>query len=117
MVNMIIQEFKEDINELVQLSKMIGSEIGVRKKYYFLVKKYHPDMHDNNTKQYDECMMLLNHVYANIKMKENEYMENIKQKSSMVSEDKFTFINRLNKKVIVSDKSLFLYRKGMDRIM
>ena len=64
---MIAQDsFNNDIKNFIIIAQSISKE-EIKKEYYTLVKKYHPDMYTNNKTQYDKYMMILNHVYSNIK--------------------------------------------------
>jgi len=108
--------FKDDIKKFITIAHSIPKE-EIKKEYYTLVKKYHPDMYTNNKTQYDKYMMILNHVYSNIKT-------NSKSESKIISDEyekmkvngKYKFINRDKKAEHVSDKSLFLYKMGLDKI-
>lgn len=73
-------------------------------------------MYTNNKTQYDKYMMILNHVYSNIKA-------NSKTESKIISDEyekmkvngKYRFINR-DKKPNMFRTSLFLYKMGLDKI-
>ncbi len=108
--------FKADIQNFIEKSKSQNS--GEQKKaYYDLVKKYHPDLNNNNTETYDKYMMLLNHVYSKLKEgiphKINKFDDEYEK---MKVNGKYAFLNRDNKIETVSDKSLFLYKMGLDKI-
>lgn len=108
--------FKDDIKNFISISQNISKE-EIKKEYYNLVKKYHPDMYTNNKSQYDKYMMILNHLYSNIKTNSKTETKTASDEyEKMKVNGKYTFINRDKKPEHVSDKSLFLYKMGLDRI-
>lgn len=108
--------FKDDIKNFISISQNISRE-EIKKEYYNLVKKYHPDMYTNNKSQYDKYMMILNHLYSNIKTNSKTETKTASDEyEKMKVNGKYTFINRDKKPEHVLDKSLFLYKMGLDKI-
>jgi len=112
-------EFKSDIALLINEHKD-NSDIGSTKRlYYALVRKYHPDMNEHDKEQYDHYMMVLNHVYSELKRKTETKTDNQVQDEyeSMRIDGKYQVVNRDRKTERVSDKALFLFKMGLDRIL
>ena len=111
-------EFKNDIALLINEYKDKFDLNSTKRTYYTLVRKYHPDMNEDNKEQYDKCMMILNHVYSSIKINRQNNIDNqsIDEYEQMKTNGKYQFMNRDKKVERVSDKSLFLYKMGLDRI-
>lgn len=109
-------DFKEDIYAFAALCKTAADEHVKKKAYYTLVKKYHPDMQGGHRQEYDKYMMMVNHVYAAVKDKKEQESACDDIYEKMKINDKYCFVNRDKKKEYVSDKSLFLYKMGLDRI-
>ena len=116
---MIGDEFKSDLNRLINEHKDKNEYSSFKRLYYELVRKYHPDMNEDNKDQCDKCMMILNHIYSNMKKGSKNSMDDaiIDEYEKSKIDGKYQFVNRDNRTERVSDKSLFLYKMGLDRIL
>ncbi len=125
-------DFKTDIDLFIKKSESADSK-NIKKMYYELVKKYHPDINssgNSNTKSLNDYMMTLNHIYYLVKNKQRENinliskeMHTLQKSEQKASEEKlkdasgkYQFKNRFNKIEKVSNKSLYFYKMGLDRI-
>ncbi len=129
-------DFRTDIEIFIKKSENADAK-GIKKMYYQLVKKYHPDINsseNSSAKNLNDYMMSLNHIYYLIKNKQTENitftskemsdLQKNAQKSVQKSNEeklkdasgKYQFKNRFNKIEKVSNKSLYFYKMGLDRI-
>jgi len=67
MLNQLIRDFmfKKDFFDFLQIIKRSSDDSEIKKKYLFMVKKYHPDTAPNGFESiYNEYMILINKAYS-----------------------------------------------------
>ena len=65
--------FKKDISEFIKLINNSNEQSKIKKYYFSLVKKYHPDSASSELKnKYNEYMIIINKLYSQGKTKVKE---------------------------------------------
>ena len=109
-----INNFKEKINNFMNISKKIEDNSLIKQEYLKLVKEFHPDSNKNiNAEIANEYMIIINYIY--------EQLVHNKKGIQLVQKDeydknkidgKYCFINEFGVKEYISDKILYVYKLG-----
>jgi hypothetical protein len=110
-------EFDIDIRKFVELKKENNTLIKVKSSYYELLKKYHPDLNNGNIEYFNQCTLIINYVYSEIiKNSPLKQITQIDEYDRFLKNGSYTFVNRDGRIEKIKDKSLFLYKMGLDKI-
>ena len=110
---MNFRDFKNDIQNFITYYKNADRET-IKKEYHRLVKKYHPDAVFDNKETNNKYMVILNRIYSDINSKKT--LHDSMQYISPCKKNKYQFVNRYNCIEKTTDKALFFYKIGLDRI-
>jgi len=108
--------FKKDLQSFIEEA----NQDTLKSMYYTLLKKYHPDLNPLDSQYYNNCTLILNHVYAEIinkPLQKNIKLSKKDEYDKFLINGTYTYKNRDNRTEKVTDKSLFLYKMGLDKIL
>ena len=100
--------FKKDFFDFLQIIKRSSDDSEIKKKYLFMVKKYHPDTAPNGFESiYNEYMILINKAYSKDKTNVKEITFDEKNTNNIyadLSSDEEKIVRRINKDKPLKDK-------------
>jgi hypothetical protein len=107
-------DFKEKINNFINISKNTNDNSVIKHEYLNLVKLFHPDTNkDISAGILNEYMIIVNYVYEQlIHNKENFQLIKKEEYEKNKVNGKYCFVNEFGVKEFISDKILFIYKLG-----
>ena len=110
--------FRSEVENLIELKRQNRPDDEIKKEYLRLIKKYHPDLNQNENEYFAQCTLTLNHVFSEIrkvntfgnkKTVNDEYGKYLTKKG-------YEFANHQNQIVRESNKEIFLFKLGFHKL-
>jgi hypothetical protein len=109
-----MDNFKERINNFMNISQNTDDKNIMKLEYLKLVKEFHPDANkDINKETANEYMIIINYLYEQLLHNKNNVQLTKKEEYEKNKVDgKYCFVNEFGVKEYISDKVLYVYKLG-----